>query len=130
MKVNGYEFCLELSDNCRTKDLGTVLSMLASEEMEHFNTIAFLEKPTGNCLPAKTKVMENVNLLSDRNREQGEETPQDNNRKIINKRRQLWKTIMQTMKRYGSSVQTRRLQACTRVLPQAGVQGVRAAAGI
>ena len=63
MKLNENSLCLELTDNCRTEGLGTILSMLASEEMEHFNTIAFLEGQTGNCSPAKTKVQENVNTI-------------------------------------------------------------------
>jgi rubrerythrin len=63
MKLNGDRLCLEHTDNCRTESLGTILSMLASEEMEHFNTIAFLEAQTGNCSPAKTKVQENVNTV-------------------------------------------------------------------
>ncbi len=63
IKLNGNSLCLELTDNCRTEGLGTILSMLASEEMEHFNTIAFLERQTGNCSPAKTKVQENVNTI-------------------------------------------------------------------
>ncbi len=43
MKLNEDGLCLELTENCRTQGFRTILSMLASEEMEHFNTIAFLE---------------------------------------------------------------------------------------
>ena len=61
IEIDRDHLCLELTDNCRTEGLGSILSMLASEEMEHFNTIAFLEKQTRNCSLAKTKVLENVN---------------------------------------------------------------------
>jgi rubrerythrin len=63
MKLNGISLGLERIENSRTEGLETILGMLANEEMEHFNTISFLEGQTGNISPAKTKVQENVNTV-------------------------------------------------------------------
>jgi hypothetical protein len=51
----------EGTGNCWIEGVGTILIMLANEENKHFNTIALLKKQKGDCSPVKGKVLENVN---------------------------------------------------------------------
>lgn len=60
MEKDGENFYRELADNCQTEGIKTILAMLASEEVKHFNIIADLQKNAGNYSPAETNLLENV----------------------------------------------------------------------
>ena len=60
MEKDGEKFYRELAGKCRIEGIRTILNMLASEEVKHYNTIALLKKHAENSLSAKTKVLDDV----------------------------------------------------------------------
>lgn len=60
MEKDGEDFYRELAGNCRIEGIKTVLTMLADEEVKHFNIIAQMQKHGGKPRIEETKVLENV----------------------------------------------------------------------
>src|SRR3989339_1983688 len=70
MEKDGEDFYRELAGNCHVKGIKTILTMLANEEVKHFNVIAQLQKHAENSLLAKTAVLENVKNIFIRMKEE------------------------------------------------------------
>jgi len=60
MERDGEKLYSELAENCQVEGVRTILSMLASEEVKHYNTIALLKKQSGYPPVLETDVLGNV----------------------------------------------------------------------
>jgi rubrerythrin len=60
MEKDGENYYRELAGNSQVEGIKIILTMLANEEVKHYNAIAQLQKHAGNSLFAKTTVLENV----------------------------------------------------------------------
>ena len=60
MEKDGEKFYRELADNCRIEGITTIFNMLASEEVNHYDTLVLLKKQAGNSPPVKSKIIDNV----------------------------------------------------------------------
>ena len=60
MERDGEKFYRELAGNCRIEGITTILNMLASEEVKHYDTLILLKKQAGNSPPVKSKIIDNV----------------------------------------------------------------------
>jgi len=60
MEKDGEKYYRELAGNSRTEGIKSILTMLADEEVKHFNVIANLRKHAENSPSAKTTVLENA----------------------------------------------------------------------
>ena len=63
MERDGEKFYRELAGNCRIEGVRTILTMLASEEVKHYDTITLLKKQAGNSLPVNSKIVDNVRSI-------------------------------------------------------------------
>ncbi|OGQ97707.1 MAG: rubrerythrin [Deltaproteobacteria bacterium RIFOXYD12_FULL_57_12] len=60
MEKDGENYYRELADKCQVEGIKTILTMLADEEVKHYNIIAQLQKHAGKSPPATTTVLGNV----------------------------------------------------------------------
>ncbi len=63
MEKDGEKFYRELASNCRIEGITTILNMLASEEVNHYETIILLKKQAGKSPPVKSKIVDNVKSI-------------------------------------------------------------------
>lgn len=60
MEQDGEKFYLLLAESCQVRGIATIFTMLANEEVKHYNTIVHLQKNAGNSPMVKTTVLKNV----------------------------------------------------------------------
>jgi rubrerythrin len=60
MEQDGEKFYRLLAGNCQVEGIATIFTILANEEVKHYNTIAHLQKNAGNPPLVKTTVLEKV----------------------------------------------------------------------
>ncbi len=70
MEKDGEKFYLLLASNCQVEGIATIFTMLANEEVKHYNTIAQLQNHSGNFSLVKTTVLENVKNIFIRMKEE------------------------------------------------------------
>ena len=70
MEQDGEKFYLLLAESCQVKGIATIFTMLANEEVKHYNTIVHLQKNAGNSPMVKTAVLENVKNIFIRMKEE------------------------------------------------------------
>ncbi|RPH38829.1 MAG: rubrerythrin [Desulfobulbaceae bacterium] len=65
MEKDGEKFYSELAEHCRVEGIRTILTMLASEEVKHYNMIALFKKQAGYSPALDTDVLGKVrNIFS------------------------------------------------------------------
>ncbi|MBU0676384.1 MAG: ferritin family protein [Proteobacteria bacterium] len=57
---DGESYYRELAGNCRIEGIKTILTMLANEEVKHFNILVQMQKQAGNIPLGETTILENV----------------------------------------------------------------------
>lgn len=70
MEQDGEKFYRELAGTCRVEGIKGILTMLADEEVKHYNLIAHLQKRAGNLSLAESPVLENVKNIFVRMKEE------------------------------------------------------------
>ncbi len=70
MEKDGEKFYLLLAGNCQVEGIATIFTMLANEEVKHYNTIAQLQNHAENSSLVKTTVLENVKNIFIRMKEE------------------------------------------------------------
>ncbi len=70
MAQDGGKYYLLLAENCQVEGIATIFTMLANEEVKHYNTIVHLLKNAGNSSLVKTTVLENVKNIFVRMKEE------------------------------------------------------------
>ncbi|MGB5230414.1 MAG: ferritin family protein [Desulfoprunum sp.] len=60
MERDGEKFYSELAGNTQVEGIRTIMTMLAGEEVKHYNTIALLKKQAGYTLTPETEVLGKV----------------------------------------------------------------------
>ncbi len=70
MEQDGEKFYRLLAGNCQVKGLSTIFTMLANDEVKHYNVIAHLQKNAGHSPLVKTTVLENVKNIFVRMKEE------------------------------------------------------------
>ncbi|OQX09196.1 MAG: rubrerythrin [Desulfobulbaceae bacterium A2] len=70
MEKDGEKYYRELAAHCPVEGVRSILTMLANEEVKHYNTIAYLQKRAGDFPPAETLVLENAKNVFTRMKEE------------------------------------------------------------
>ena len=70
MEKDGEKFYLLLAGNCQVEGIATIFTILANEEVKHYNTIAQLQNHAGSSSLVKTTVLENVKNIFIRMKEE------------------------------------------------------------
>jgi rubrerythrin len=70
MEKDGEKFYLLLASNCQVEGIAAIFTMLANEEVKHYNTIVQLQSHAGSSSLVKTTVLENVKNIFIRMKEE------------------------------------------------------------